>query len=120
MFRAGEGHPQAKLTEERIKVMRAMVGRGLSHADIAWLMKLSKGAVRHALTGLNWGHLPQNAPSFAAWTKLTPDKAREIRTLYAAGGVSQADLARAFSVDNSVISRVVRGEIWREPHGHVG
>lgn len=46
--------------------------------------------------------------------KLTPEKVREARELYAAG-VSQSDIGRQWGVHSSVISRAVRGESW----GHV-
>ena len=43
--------------------------------------------------------------------KITAEKARKMRELYAAGE-SQAVLAERFGVDNSVVSRCVRGESW--------
>lgn len=47
---------------------------------------------------------------------LTADQVREIRVRYAAGGVRQVDLATAFGVPQTQISRIVRGTAW----GHVG
>lgn len=45
--------------------------------------------------------------------KLTEISAREIRARYAAGGVSQAALAREYGVNFRTIHLLVKGEIWR-------
>jgi hypothetical protein len=46
--------------------------------------------------------------------KLTLDKAREIRSLYAAGGRRQIDLAEQFGVSQRNISSIVCGRKWQE------
>jgi hypothetical protein len=46
--------------------------------------------------------------------KLTGDQAAAIRRRYAAGGVTQYALAQEFGVDQSVVSDIVRGRIWKE------
>lgn len=45
--------------------------------------------------------------------KLTPDKVTEIRELYASGNYIQADLAERYSVDQGLISHIVRNKIWK-------
>jgi len=45
-------------------------------------------------------------------TKLTPAQVAEIRARYAAGGVTQAELARRYGVVQAHVSRIVRGEVW--------
>lgn len=45
--------------------------------------------------------------------KLTLDDVNDIRQRYAAGGVSQRELARVFGVTQPMIGKVVRGECWR-------
>ncbi len=45
--------------------------------------------------------------------RLTEDQVREIRARYAAGGVKQSDLARAYNVSRGSIGPIVRGETWR-------
>lgn len=49
------------------------------------------------------------------WTRLTVEKAREIRS--AASTVSNKHLAQRFGVSESTISLVRRGLIWREENG---
>jgi hypothetical protein len=44
--------------------------------------------------------------------KLTADQVREIRSRYAAGGVSQASLAASFGVSDQLISLIVRRKKW--------
>lgn len=44
--------------------------------------------------------------------KLTAADVAAIRSAYAAGGVSQPQLARRFGVNHSTIGRIVRGELW--------
>jgi hypothetical protein len=46
-------------------------------------------------------------------TKLTPEKAKEIRALYAQG-VSQGKIARIFEVDQTLISRVIHSKRWKD------
>jgi hypothetical protein len=48
--------------------------------------------------------------------KLTADDVVVIRELFAAGGVSQAALARKYGVTSGLVSTIVRGETW----SHIG
>ncbi len=49
-----------------------------------------------------------------AYAKMTMEKARKVRSLYAAGGVDQHQLARQFGVSQRTISLITRNEGWRE------
>lgn len=44
--------------------------------------------------------------------KLTEVEVREIRRLFAAGGISKSQLGRDFSVSNPLIGYIVRGQSW--------
>lgn len=44
---------------------------------------------------------------------LNDEKVRSIRELYAKGNVSQTEIARKFGVDQTIISRVIRRQSWR-------
>src|SRR2546430_17707999 len=46
-------------------------------------------------------------------SKLTDEKVRQIRLLYAQGGVSHNQLAKRFSVSGSVICEVINRKIWK-------
>jgi len=47
-------------------------------------------------------------------TKLSMDKAREIRSRFAAGGITQAELAKEYNVKPSNLGAVISGRIWKE------
>jgi hypothetical protein len=48
--------------------------------------------------------------------KLTPDKVRNIRFMYATGGYTQKELARLFNVTPQQVGRIVRRERWKHIH----
>lgn len=51
--------------------------------------------------------------------KLTPEQARAIRTRYAAGGVTLAELAREYGVSLTAVGQVTAGRTWRDAGGSV-
>jgi HNH endonuclease len=46
-------------------------------------------------------------------SRLTDEAVRELRALYAAGGVTQRELAEYFDVSQGTVSRAWRGEHWK-------
>lgn len=48
-------------------------------------------------------------------SKLTLEQIQEIRSLYAAGGISQTELSKRYGVIQPHISRIVRGDQWNAP-----
>lgn len=58
------------------------------------------------------------APAYVR-VHLTDDQVREIREMYAAGDVTQYDLADKFDVSNSTINSIVRGITHRDAGGPV-
>lgn len=46
------------------------------------------------------------------WVKLTESDVRSIRTEYAAGGVTQSELAKKFGVSQTLVSSIVRRVTW--------
>lgn len=46
--------------------------------------------------------------------KLTEDQVREIRHRYMSGGTTQKKLAAAYGVNQSMISKIVRGDNWKK------
>lgn len=51
-------------------------------------------------------------PEESGGSKLTRAQVDEIRQRYAAGGISQAALGRAFGVVQQEVSNIVRGQTW--------
>ena len=46
-------------------------------------------------------------------SKATEEAVREIRRIYAAGGITQDELRAQFGISSSVISRIITRKIWR-------
>jgi len=67
---------------------------------------------------VNLDHLeivsPKDNVRRGRYYKLSQGKAAAIRALWATGYITQSQLALAFEVDDSVISRTIRGEAWPE------
>lgn len=53
-----------------------------------------------------------NARPDSSVKKLTPERVREIRSLYASGLYSQQQLAQKFHVAQMTISKIIRRETW--------
>ena len=53
----GENHPAAKLTEEKVRAIRAAIATGKSMRDIAVEFGTSASTVAKIHTGLVWRHL---------------------------------------------------------------
>lgn len=49
----------------------------------------------------------------ASGARLTADQVQDIRVRYAAGGVSQSALARAYGVDSKTVNAIVRRKAWQ-------
>lgn len=47
------------------------------------------------------------------WAKLTDEQVRTIRERYAAGGITQPQLATEYGIHNSQVSRIIRRITWR-------
>lgn len=53
----GEDHPNAKLTEHDVALIKALGGH-ISHREIARKFECSRSMVSRILAGDNWGHVP--------------------------------------------------------------
>jgi hypothetical protein len=59
-------------------------------------------------------HPERLARGEAQWSaKLTEADVTEIRRVYGAGGVRQVDLGARFGVSQAIVSKIVRGVLWR-------
>lgn len=56
---------------------------------------------------------PRTLLQQSANAKLNPDKVREIRRLYAQGGISQQRLGDMFGIDQTIVSDIVRRRSWK-------
>jgi len=56
--------------------------------------------------------LPKENSRHSRWAKLSMEKAKSIRSIYAEGGCSHRDLAKMFGVKKAAITRVLNYQTW--------
>ena len=131
----GEANRHAKLTEAQVLEARRRYLDGERQAALAAEYGVSARTLADAINGATWAHVGDPADVVAAkalarsergWrqrgelnvnAKLTHAAVTRIRRLYAAGGASQAALARQFGVSRATVQRVVAGRGWRRDGG---
>jgi len=119
--RRGAANHTAVLTEEQVVKIRELYATGQYTArELATTHGMSKAPVVALLSGRTWkdagGPIGVKIPR-PNDQKLTPEDARQIRELYTTGQYKQKDLAVQFTVDQSVISNIVRGKVYRDAGG---
>lgn len=119
----GEKAGLAKLTAEQVLEAREFYLPGdVSLSALATRYGVEKSAMRQAITGKTWAHLPGALPAGTVGrrgargteggnTSLTEATVREIRRR-AAEGERQASIAREMGVAQTQVSRIVRRERW--------
>lgn len=60
------------------------------------------------------GRQARNKGSQSGSTRLTPEEVREIRALYAEGGISQRQLSARYGVVQSAIHYIVTNKVWTD------
>ncbi len=110
----GEDHPLSTLTEKQVREIIKLVD--MPYSEIAERYNTTKSTIRHIFKGRSWKHLNLEIPKEKVnhRLKMNLKEARIIRDKLA-GGARQADLARAYGVDKSVISKIARHITWKEP-----
>jgi transcriptional regulator with XRE-family HTH domain len=100
--------------------LRRRVAAGERQVDVAAEFSIDKDTAWSIVQGTTYrsesaGWYPGYAPSRPDYrTILAKDQVREIRRRYAAGGVCQRELADEFGMTQTGISRIVRGEVYRD------
>lgn len=109
--RHGELCPTSILTEDQVMEIRSL--RSIVTRDaMAEKYGVGRGAIDHALSGVNWSHLPMpTQPNEHGNATLTPEHVAEIRRLSAAGE-SGRYLAKQFGVSAPAISMIVNRKRW--------
>lgn len=126
----GEGRPASKLTRAAVVEIAAQYATGkFSQQQLADQYEVSRTVVGSIVRGEGWKAIQRvdttavredrkkNQPyhvrgSSHPLAALTEEKVREIRRRYAAGGVTQGELALEYGVDRTNISNVVRRKTW--------
>lgn len=119
----GEKAGLAKLTANQVLEARHRYrATDVTLSELAAEYGLKKSAMRQAITGKTWAHLPDAVPAGtrghtgatgerSGSASLTADQVREIRRR-AAAGETQLSLADVFGVRHGTISKIVRRERW--------
>ena len=122
--RGGEHQGGAKLTDDKVREIRARYkGGNGEQTKLAKEFGVSQGLISQIVRGDVWRHLPVGEvtgdPRKASGERhrnasVTNEQVREIRGLYAAGGVTHQQLARQYGISRMTVSRVVRRSVWRQ------
>lgn len=113
-----EAHSQAKLTPAKIaKIRRHYAAGGVSLAELAQQYGVSKPAIWKYVRNKSRKDAPGPTEPARPRTQMTDPLARELREAYAAGGVSIAKLARRYGFGQELISKVLKGQTWKNAGG---
>lgn len=116
---SGESHHNSKLTVQDVTDLCRRYTAGETQDSLSARYGVRQSAISRILRGKTWcsvtGGVAQSDPKRRARgaahskAKLTVEQAQEIRSRYAAGGISQDALAKAYGLSQNNVSRIVRG-----------
>ena len=120
----GDQHGRAKLTWPLVREMRAKAAQRVSYATLAAAYGISRGQVGWVIRGRSWASesaVPGGVrpdPTLRGdrhpGAKLSREQVLEIRERYAAGGVTQAALAKEYGIGRATVGHVTSGRLWRD------
>jgi hypothetical protein len=109
----GEQNPASVLTEEQVlEIRRLYATGGYTKRDIAQAFGISATHAVALIHGDSWGHLPGATTEEKQKPKLDADSVREIRRLYAEGGMSQREIASRFGIFQTMVSHIIKRRRW--------
>ena len=125
----GSGHHLTTLTDADVIEVKRLLWSGETVKSVAASFDKNPILVSHISTGISWTHIAwpigprqkmrtreqrslssRGESGYAA--KLTDDKVREIRRIYAAGELGQTQIAVLYGVTPPCIGHVVRRKTW--------
>jgi hypothetical protein len=124
----GEANPGAKLTEDDVRRIRHRYAAGdVSQLALAAEFGVSQYVILSCVKRRTWHHveddpdMPEPQPrqptnrkgERCGHAKLTADDVRAIRSRIAAGGVSQAALAREYGISTASVCLIVQRKTWQ-------
>lgn len=119
-----------KLTPSIVMEIRRLAFDGyLKQSDIGHLFGAEQATISGIVRGDTWRKLPVlgTPKPKSRWfngesngnSKLDHSKAKRIREIYAAGGISRKGIGKLFGVGSSIVGDILRGKRWRtvdSPH----
>ena len=123
----GERHHGSKLTKDEVVEIRERYATGeVSQYTLADEYDVTHRTIGSIVVGDTWPHVggpisdrSENRGERHPMTTLTKDEVVEIRERYAAGGVSQRDLATEYGVAHSTVRVIVTGDTWADAPGPI-
>lgn len=121
----GEGHHATSLTVEDVVRIRETYAQGnVTQYELADQYNVTVGAINCMVLGLTWkdvggprterGHInpPPKRGEESPNAILTETQVREIRTLYAAGGISFKRLGQKYGINATSVFKIVKRQAW--------
>ena len=111
----GEKNPASKLSDDQVvKIWRLYATGCWSHRKLAREYRVSHPIIRQIVKGILRPHLRLGCVkrTFIMGRKISSEDADLIRIQYAQGNVSQKEIANKFGIQQTVVSRIVRGVSW--------
>ncbi|WFG54200.1 putative HNH endonuclease [Myxococcus phage Mx9] len=118
----------SKLTEADVRAIREKHAAGKAgFKRLAKEYGVTPMAIANVCYGTTWRHIPLEQPfrpltssgELSGNAKLTAEQVLEIRKRLASGGAGCRRLAKEYGVASTVISRIMKGEIWTSVSGPV-
>mgnify|MGYP000443963359 CR=1 FL=1 len=115
----GERAATATLTEEQVREIRQRWARGEQAQCLASEYGVVQMTIYTVVRRKSWRHLPNETPQItrprrSSAAKVTIDQVREIRRIYAAGGITYRTLGRRYGITDSAVCRIVKGSNRKE------
>lgn len=120
----GERMPHAVLTESDVRQMRQLYAIGMGVRPIAQQFSVARMTAKYAIFGTTWAHVDEPIPEPRAAgpfgeahenAKMTAEKVKKMRKMFAKGGWSKRQLGREFGMDPHTVRDILSGKTW----GHV-
>lgn len=107
---------QAKLTEEEIIELRQAYAQHESPKAIyetKYKDRLHYNAFLNIWSGRRYGNIMPELLDIGRHTKMTQEKANEIRALYASGGYTYQSLADKYKISKATIADIIKNRTWK-------
>lgn len=116
----GEAHPHTTLTPSRVVDIRELYSTGhFNHAELASMYGVSESCIMHIVRGRCWAKA--DGPRTRTVRRIvSADQAREIRTIHAAGGTKQKEIAERFGITRQMVSDIITGRTHRREEEQIG
>jgi hypothetical protein len=103
----GELSPEAKLSNEQARSIRIAASKGTTEAELSLKYGVSRNVIQRVTTGR--GYKKAGGPIRKPF-KVTPVVAGAIRHLHSTGNYRQIEIATAFGIHYSTVSRIINGK----------